>query len=39
MPTSDRQVRLPIETVDDIIIEQTVLDGLSGIGENKFIYF
>jgi len=37
--TTDKQGRLPIETVDDIIIEQTLLDGPSGIGENKFIYF
>ena len=31
--------RLPIETIDDIIIEQSVLDGHSTIGENKYIFY
>lgn len=31
--------RLPIETIDDIIIEQSVLDGHSTVGENKYIFY
>lgn len=37
--TSDKNGHLPIETIDDIIIEQSVLDGQSTIGENKYIFY
>lgn len=40
MPSTQKSTHhLPIETIDDIIIEQSVLDGQSTIGENKYIFY